>query len=259
MLIDTHAHLDLAEFDHDRKALFQKMQGAGISGALIPAISPSHWQKQLQVAKEYRCLYALGIHPWYVTEDVEQQLQQLIVVLNKQKQDNGLVALGECGLDKIRSENWSLQLLAFEQQIAMAIDRKLPLIIHSVRAHNEVLTLLLKYKPPMGGIIHGYYGSLEIAEQYYKLGFKLGIGGLLLNDNAKKLRHTVQNLPINAFVVETDSPSMLPQKCDEQRNTPLLINEIVTKIADLHEESAVLISKQLQGSFCQVVDIGTLL
>ena len=189
------------------------------------------------------------------TEDIDADLTQLIIALENNLSDKKLVALGECGLDKIKNSNWQLQLMAFEQQIMIAVERNLPLIIHSVRAHNEVLSLLLKYKPKKGGIIHGYYGSTEVAKQYLKLGFKLGIGGLLLNDDAKKLQNTVRNLPLNSFVVETDSPSMSPKKCDQKRNSPLLINEIVTKIADLHGKTTILISKQLNRSFCQVVDI----
>ncbi len=176
LLIDTHAHLDLPEFDHDREALFAKMRDAGISGALIPAVSPAHWPKRLRVAG-HQCLYALGIHPWYVTEAIQEQFTRLNKMLSKRRHDKSPVAVGECGLDKIKNQNRTLQLSAFERHIIIAKERSLPLIIHSVRAHNEVLAMLRKHRPEKGGIIHGFYGSCEVAEQYLKLGFKLGTGG----------------------------------------------------------------------------------
>ncbi len=254
-MIDSHAHLDFPEFDHDREQLFKEMKAASISSALIPGVSPSHWPKQLQVANQYSCTYALGIHPWYVTDEVNTQLSQLVDIINVNATDNNLVALGECGLDKIKLNNWELQLFAFEAQIKLAKHYQLPLIVHSVKAHNEVILLLKKHQLSKAGIVHGFYGSVEIARQYLDLGFKLGIGGLLLNDNAKKLRNAVQILPINSFVVETDSPAMLPKNRDGSRNTPLLVNEIVIKIADLQGESTVLVREQLQASYCQVVDM----
>ena len=255
MLIDTHAHMDFPEFDHDRDELFEQMRKSGIPSALIPAVSPKHWEHQIKIAKQYRCPYALGIHPWFVTDSIEIELRQLVDIIQQYKNDKSLVALGECGLDKMRSKNWNSQLIAFERQIELAMNTELPLIVHSVKSHNDVLSLLSKYKPEKGGLIHGFYGSLDIADKYLKLGFKLGIGGLLLNQDAKKLQNVVKQLPINSFVVETDSPSMLPRNRTEIRNTPLLINEIVTKIADLNRESTILVSEQLSASFCQVVDI----
>ena len=254
-MIDSHAHMDFPEFDQDRDELFEKMHQNGISNVLIPGVSPEHWKKQLSIASKYDSPYALGVHPWYVTEDYATQIARLKRLVNQNKAHKKLVAIGECGLDKIKSVNWEFQLLGFEAQVQLAVEHQLPIIIHSVRAHPHVLAILQKYKPERGGIIHAFYGSIEVAKQFIALGFKLGIGGLLLNDNASKLQVTVKKLPINAMVVETDSPSMLPKNSDENRNTPLLINEIVTKIADLHAKPAVLVCEQLMGSYCQVVDI----
>ncbi|RYV03275.1 TatD family deoxyribonuclease [Shewanella sp. OPT22] len=255
MLIDSHAHIDFPEFDVDRDALFEQMKRSGISNVLIPGVSPAHWQKQLSIAKKYQSPFALGIHPWYVNETFEKDIVELKKIIKQHLDNDSMVAIGECGLDKIKSANWAQQISAFEAQLQLAAEYQMPLIVHSVRAHGEVLTLLEKYKLPKGGIVHGFYGSVEVAKQYVKLGFKLGIGGLILNSDANKLHRAVQNLPISSFVVETDSPSMLPKNSDQSRNTPLLINEIVTKIAVLHAKPAVLIREQLSSSFSQVVDI----
>ncbi|MBM7071672.1 TatD family hydrolase [Shewanella sp. 202IG2-18] len=254
-MIDSHAHIDFADFDGDRDAIFEQMQLSGISNVLIPGVSSAHWQKQLSIAKKYQSLFALGVHPWYVTETFENDIVELKKLINQHLENDFMVAIGECGLDKIKSANWVQQISAFEAQLQLAEEYQMPMIVHSVRAHGEVLTLLEKYKLPKGGIIHGFYGSVEVAKQYLKLGFKLGIGGLILNSDANKLHKAVQSLPISSFVVETDSPSMLPKNSDQSRNTPLLINKIVTKIAVLHAKPAVLVGEQLRSSFFQVVDI----
>ncbi|MCL1079564.1 TatD family deoxyribonuclease [Parashewanella spongiae] len=253
-MIDSHAHLDFEVFDHDRIELFKEMKSQGIVSALIPGVSPAKWSKQLQVAHEFKCPFALGIHPWFADKNIEKGCIALQDYVQREQQNERFVAIGECGLDKIKNENWHWQLEVFKRQILLAKAAKLPLIIHAVKAHSEVLELLKKNDFEFGGIIHGFYGSSEIAKNYIKLGFKLGIGGLILNDSAKKLQNTIKELSLEHFVVETDSPAMLPKMCEGNRNTPLLINEIVTKIVDLTQKPTVLVRKQLLASFFQAVD-----
>ena len=253
MLIDSHAHLDLTEFDHDRVELFTQMQTSGIQTALIPAISPQHWQKQIDVALEFNCPFSLGIHPWFAT-DKHVEIVSLEQKVEHYREHVQFVAIGECGLDKIKKNNWDAQITVFESQIILAKQYQLPLIIHSVKAHNDVQMLIRKHKFPFGGVIHGFYGSVEVAKQFIKLGFKLGVGGLLLNENPNKLVQCVTNLPWKNFILETDSPSMLPKGRSESRNTPLLLNEIVTQLANITEKSPVLILKQNQLSFEQLFD-----
>ncbi|MBE8167248.1 MAG: TatD family hydrolase [Shewanella sp.] len=253
-MIDSHAHLDFDVFDHDRAELFTEMKSQGISTALIPGVAPHLWAKQVRIAQEFDCLFSLGIHPWYVSQNIDSDLEALYEQIFLAQNNHRFVAIGECGLDKIKNENWQWQLDMFQRQIVLAKEFKLPLIIHAVKAHSEVVILLKKCDFQCGGIIHGFYGSTEVAKNYINLGFKLGIGGLILNDNAKKLQNVVKELSLNNFVVETDSPAMLPQKCDGNRNTPLLINEIVTKVVDLTQKPTVLVREQLRKSLLQVID-----
>ncbi|WP_108945897.1 TatD family hydrolase [Shewanella halifaxensis] len=257
-LIDSHAHLDFPEFDTDRAELIVEMQQAGISNFIVPGVSATHWQNQLKVVEQFSCFFGLGIHPWYSDAvNIVNQLDSLHALLasHKKNKRSHLVAVGECGLDKLHNSYFDTQLKVFTAQIEFAIEFDLPLIIHAVKAHEEVLKLLKVLNPQKKGVIHGFYGGPELASRYVNLGYKLGIGGLLLNDNAPKLQHTVAQLPLDAFVLETDSPAMAPKNSQNYRNTPLILPNILQKIANLQKKSAVLISEQMFSNVTQLFDL----
>ncbi|WP_077755799.1 TatD family hydrolase [Shewanella psychrophila] len=258
-MLDSHAHLDDALFDIDRDELFESMAQSGIETAIIPGVSPEHWTKQLDVAKQYACPYGLGIHPWFCEDNPERALVQLTDKLNSAIEDPYLVAIGECGLDKIRKDNWDGQIIALEAQLTMAQQLNLPVILHVVKAHNDMLSILKRYSLPRGGVIHGFYGSSEIASEYIKLGFKLGIGGLILKTNARKLKTCVAKLPLDSFLIETDSPAMTPQNAADPRNTPLILQSIITEIANLQKKSSVLISEHAFRNSVQLFDLKLIL
>nr|WP_275974111.1 TatD family hydrolase [Shewanella pneumatophori] len=256
-IIDSHAHLDFPEFDIDRAELFAQMRLAGINNVVLPGVSALHWRNQLKVAEQYQCLYALGIHPWYCghAADIDSGLKSLRTLLLTYKDNSQLVAIGECGLDKLHKSDFDTQLKVFTAQIELAAEFELPLIIHAVKAHEEVIKLLKILKPSKKGVIHGFYGGPELASQYVNLGYKVGVGGLLLNDNAPKLQQTVAQLPLDSFVLETDSPAMTPKNSQNRRNTPLILPDILQKMADLQKKSAVLISEQMFSNVTQLFDL----
>lgn len=254
-LIDSHAHLDFPEFDSDRDAVFAAMSKANISSCIIPGVSPAHWDRQLQVARQYACSYGLGLHPWYVDAHWQRAIDDLSERLDRHRSDKKLVAVGECGLDKIRDDNWQWQLQALEAQLLLASKHQLPVILHSVKSHEPLISLLSSHSLPRRGVIHGFYGSVEVAKRYIELGYLLGIGGLLLNEDAKKLHKVVETLPIESFICETDSPSMAPKSARGSRNSPLLIGQIVTKMAHLQKKSNVLISERLLASVTQLFEL----
>lgn len=254
-IIDSHAHLDFAEFDEDRAELFSAMQAANIRGCIIPGVSPDHWEKQLAVAAQYHCPFGLGIHPWWASEHWSGQLVELRLRLDGLCSERRLVAIGECGLDKHRSENWQWQLPLLEAQLVLAAEFELPVILHCVKAHNELLDLLGRYSLPRKGVIHGFYGSVEIARRYIELGYRLGIGGLIMNNDAAKLHKVVSELPIESFICETDSPAMAPKSSVSRRNSPLLLGQIITKMAHLQKKSNVLISERLLANVTQLFEL----
>ncbi|WP_299803700.1 TatD family hydrolase [uncultured Shewanella sp.] len=254
-IIDSHAHIDFPEFDEDRGTLFQQMRNAGIENVLIPGVSPENWLRQIEVAKQYDCYYALGIHPWYSESATTANMTGLRAILTRYKDDSRLVALGECGLDKLHKSNFTTQMNLFLAQICLAKEFDLPLIMHCVKAHEDTLKLLKAEAPRRKGVIHGFYGGPQLARQYVNLGYKLGIGGLLLNDHAPKLQETVAQLPLESFILETDSPAMAPKSSGNNRNTPLILPEILRKIANLQKKSAVRISEQMFFNVSQLFDL----
>lgn len=254
-MIDTHAHLDFAEFDVDRDDVVLRMHSVGVDNLIIPGVSPQHWHKQLAVAEQYQTYFALGIHPWFCPEDVDAGILALTSQVSALLECPRFVAIGECGLDKLYSSTWSQQLAFFEAQLALAKSVNLPVIIHSVKAHSEVLGCLKKHQLPRGGVIHAFSGSTEIALEYIKLGFKLGIGGLIMNPNAKKLLKTVSELPLQHFILETDSPAMTPINVTEKRNQPANLVLFIDEIANLQKKSSVLISEHLVLNAVQLFDL----
>lgn len=256
MLIDTHAHLDFAEFDSDRAELFQQMYAQGITGAIIPAVNQDNWQRVKHTAWQHACYYALGIHPWFTPKtatEINSALQKITCELDSSHKDPLLVAVGETGLDKLKKQTFSLQLKLLQGQISLANRYQLPIILHCVKAHNELIECLSHSPVIAGGVIHGFSGSESIANKYIDLGFKLGIGGLVLNKNAKKLRNTLTQVSVNELVVETDSPAMSPTP--HARNTPLILPAIVNEIACLQNKSIVFISEQLKINTRQLFDL----
>ncbi|MGS0680559.1 TatD family hydrolase [Shewanella sp. 125m-7] len=254
-MIDSHAHIDFPEFDCDRAVLFDDMQAAGIETVVIPGVSSERWGRQIEVAKQYNCLYSLGIHPWYCESTTDKDITDLRTLLTQYKDDSKLVAVGECGLDKLHKSHFITQMTLFKAQIGLAKEFDLPLIMHAVRAHDEMIKCLKHEMPNRKGVIHGFYGSPQLAMQYVNLGYKLGIGGLLLNENAPKLQHTVAQLPLESFVLETDSPAMAPKSSQNTRNTPLILPKIIQKMAELQKKSAVLISEQMFYNVTQLFDL----
>jgi len=117
-MIDTHAHLDMSEFDNDRAQLFDAMHHHGISSAILPGVSVDQWQKQILIAQQFNCYFSLGIHPWYVPDDIDAAIITLEATIQQYSKNRRLVAVGECGLDKLH--HWSdKQLLLLEKQLSL--------------------------------------------------------------------------------------------------------------------------------------------
>lgn len=254
-IIDSHAHLDFAEFDVDRDEIFKSMKRLGIQTAIIPGVSPAHWDKQRQIAAQYACPYALGIHPWFCDEHFSNALADLDKRINDSVQDPRFIAIGECGLDKLHKSDWEVQVKVLEHQLMLAESLNLPVILHVVKAHNEIMPLLKRYKLAKGGAIHGFYGSVELANEYVKLGYKLGIGGLILNNDTRKLKACVTNISLDSIIIETDSPAMSPKNALVKRNTPHILPLIIDEIAKLQNKSSVLVTERMFNNVTQLFDL----
>ena len=231
-LIDTHCHLDVEEFDADRDAILDRCRSEGISQIVVPAIHAAGWNKLLQLCQREAGLYpALGLHPVYIESHQDADLR----ALEQKLQTENPVAVGEIGLDYFLTElDRDKQQKIFESQLQLARDAGLPVLLHVRKAHDQVLAALRRIRVK-GGIAHAFNGSLQQAQQYLELGFKLGFGGTLTYSRANKIRLLAQTLPLDAIVLETDAPDMVVSQHRGERNSPEYLTHVLAALAELRQ------------------------
>lgn len=242
-LVDAHCHFDFPEFDGRREEVLARARRHGVFRLVIPGVSRRHWQRVITTATSLPGLfYCLGIHPWFVQEHRQDDLAILENWLSRQ--DSRCVGLGECGLDRLRGE-LSQQLPWFEAQVDLAARLDRPLVIHSVRTHDEVHSVLKARGFHGKALVHGFSGSYQQARKLVDLGCCIGIGGVITHPRAKKTRETVSRLPLDALVLETDAPDMPPEGVQKGMNSPELLPAIFGALAELRPESPEQLSEQL--------------
>jgi TatD DNase family protein len=246
-LTDSHVHLDLDEFAADLPAVLAHSRAVGVMRWIVPAIASRHWDRlaALQAAQP-GVFYALGLHPWFLADESPQALE--VLARRLEARPEGLVAVGECGLDGAIEGSLAQQLPWFERQIQLACELNLPLIVHCRRCYNEVLALLSRYRPPAGGVLHGFAGSRQQAEQFWALGFRLGVGGVITYERAQKTRRAVAQLPVQALLLETDAPSMPLSGAQGMRNEPWRVTEVLTVLAQLRQQPVEELIPQLESN-----------
>lgn len=242
--IDTHAHLDAPEFAADGFALREKARAAGVAHVVIPAVAHGHWADVQALAHRTGDSYALGIHPLWTPQAKDTDVQALHQMLPRLCADPSFVGLGEIGLDfLVPGLDAQRQIWLFEQQVRLAQEFNLPVIVHTRRSCEQVLHILRRSRVRCG-IIHAFNGSAQQAQALVDLGFKLGFGGAVTFERAHKLRHLVTTLPLSALVLETDAPDMPPQwlytpaeqrlaGSPQGRNTSAELPRIAAEIANL--------------------------
>lgn len=243
MLIDTHCHLDFPAFDLVREDLLANLEHYQLDSIIVPAIHSGNWHSVLSLCSDHPRLHAaLGIHPGFIEQSKEEDCQALRqLVLQHQDQ---LVAIGECGLD-FSLDTVEQQRHYFTFQIQLACELALPLIIHHRRSHDIIWAMLRKYQPPKGGVIHAFSGSLQQAERYIDLGFKLGVGGGITYSRARKTRDVVSRVPLGSLVLETDAPDMPIYGRQGQINSPAYLGEIFSVLAVLRSLDPETLAQQL--------------
>ena len=232
MLIDTHCHLDAAEFDADREAVHAAARAAGVEIIVVPAVEVSAFARTRETVSRYPgCVAAYGIHPLYVMQAADDDLAALRQWLLAERP----VAVGEIGLDlyvagidPVRQEHF------FVEQLRLARDFDLPVLLHVRRAVDAVLKQLRRFKV-RGGIAHAFNGSRQQADEFIKLGFALGFGGAMTYDGSTRIRELARHLPLEAIVLETDAPDIPPAWLNGGRNTPAELPRIAAVLAELRE------------------------
>jgi TatD DNase family protein len=241
--IDTHCHLDAAEFDADREAVIGRAQAAGVACLLLPAVQRSNFDAVRRLAHAHGFVYALGIHPLYVDRAADDDLQALREALQAWRADRRLVAVGEIGLDHfVPGLDLERQQRFYLAQLEIAAAAGLPVILH-VRRSADALLQGLRRAAVRGGIVHAFNGSEQQAAALVGLGFKLGFGGAMSFERALQIRRLAATLPEQALVLETDAPDIPPQwlyrtarqRADGQRarNEPAELPRIAATLAEL--------------------------
>ncbi|MFH1493653.1 MAG: TatD family hydrolase [Pseudomonadota bacterium] len=230
MLIDTHCHLDAAEFDPDRDRAVAAARAAGVEIQIVPAVEKDNFAAVLECCRRYPgCYPALGIHPMYV--DRAQPAD--IVALRTAVKQESLVAIGEIGLDFfVPDYDREMQEFYFVEQLKVARDSDLPVLLHIRRAQDQVLKHLRRIHV-CGGIAHAFNGSRQQADEFIKLGFRLGFGGAMTYPRATRLRELAATLPLEAIVLETDAPDMAPVWIGKGRNSSENLPRIAQTLAEL--------------------------
>lgn len=232
MIFDTHAHYDDQLFNEDRTEIIMSLKEKKVKKIVNIGASIESSKASLELAKKYPFFYAaIGVHPDYINDLKKEDMKWL----KEHAMDEHVVAIGEIGLDYYwNKENKDNQAIWFRKQIAIARESKLPMVIHSRDAAEDTLRLLKEeHAEEIGGIIHCYSYSVEIMEEYLKLGFYFGIGGVVTFKNAKKLKDVVAQLPMEKIVLETDAPYLSPDPFRGKRNTSDKLYYVAKEIAEI--------------------------
>lgn len=234
-LFDSHCHLDFESFADDRGAVIASALEKGVGDVCIPGVEPTQWLSALaldsQTCAPLRVWRAVGVHPWWIDHGeflLQSRFDDAIAAMLVRED---CVAIGECGLDKLRGPDLSRQLEVLDWHQAAAQRAQLPLVLHCVRAHQELLGALKQRPPCSGAVLHGFYGSVELARQYIEAGLYLGIGCTLLRPSAGKLREVVKQVPMDKLLLETDAPAM--PATPGERNEPSQLLAVAQCVAEL--------------------------
>lgn len=244
MIFESHAHYDDDAFDNDREELLSSLQENGIEYVINVGASLETTKTTIELTKRYPFIYgAAGVHPSETAELTEEKFQWLEEQCRLEK----VVAVGEIGLDYYWEEpDHEIQKLWFERQLALAERIQKPVIIHSRDAAKDTYDILQKTQN-IGGVIHCFSYSAEMAQEYVKMGFYIGIGGVVTFKNGRKLKEVVESVPLDRILLETDSPYLAPEPNRGKRNSSLNLPYIAQQIAaikDVTYEEAVSVTNE---------------
>ncbi|MDD5712893.1 MAG: TatD family hydrolase [Smithellaceae bacterium] len=230
MLIDSHAHLEMAEFDGDRDLVVQRAVDSGVGIIVTVGTNLADCRKAVTIAARFDSVYAaLGIHPHDAKEigpDTYDQLKEMA------KSDK-VVAYGEIGLDFFRDPSpRELQIRRCEEQLELAVELALPVIIHDREAHDEIMRLLSPWKGK-GGIVHCFSGDMAMARRCIDMGFLISIPGAVTFNKAEEMQKVARGVPLDSLLVETDSPFLSPQPHRGKRNEPSHVVHTARRIAEI--------------------------
>ncbi len=232
-MIDTHAHIYLPEFSDNRAEIIKNAKKAGVEIILMPAIDSTTHRAMLSVEEEFtECISMIGLHPCSVNSDYQRELD----LVKSHLEQRNFIAIGEIGLDFYWDKTFTdQQYKVFRSQIEIAIQKNLPVVIHSRNSTQECIDVVKQYGQ-VRGVFHCFSGTLEQARQIAGLNFMLGIGGVVTFKNAG-LDMIIKELGVDNIILETDSPYLAPVPFRGKRNEPSYLYFIVEKISAITGKS----------------------
>lgn len=236
MIFETHAHYDDEQFDLDRDELLASMAAGGVGTIVNVSATFDSCARVVEMVQKYPFMYAaVGVHPDEVGELDEERFLQMEGLLNRNK----VVAVGEIGLDYYWDhESHELQKYWFVRQLELARKHGLPVLIHSREAAADTMDIMKKHGVGLKGVIHCYSYSKEMAKEYVKMGYYIGVGGVITFKNARKLKEVVEAIPLTSIVLETDCPYLAPTPYRGKRNNSIYLKYVAEAIAELKETTA---------------------
>jgi TatD DNase family protein len=236
MLIDSHAHLEMPDFERDLEQVIQRAKESGVGYIFTVGTEKKDWKKALKIADSHLSIYAiLGVHPHNAKEIDDQTYPTL-----REHCRNGKVkAYGEIGLDFFRNLSpRDIQLKRFREQIGLAKELGLPIVVHDREAHRETLEILRSENAEeCGGIIHCFSGDDEMARACMDMGFYISIPGSITFKNAESFREMVKKIPLESLLIETDAPFITPEPFRGKRNEPGYVRYTAQKLAEVKKVS----------------------
>ena len=236
MLIDSHSHLEMPDFRKDLETVIQRAKESGVEYIFTVGTEKKDWMRALEIAHSNPSVYAiLGVHPHNAKEIDEETYP----TLRKLCRDEKVRAYGEIGLDFYRNLSpRDVQLKRFREQIVLAKELRLPIVVHDREAHEETLEVLKSERAEeCGGIIHCFSGDYEMAKECIEMGFYISIPGTITFKNAEGFQEIIKNLPLESLLIETDAPFLAPLPFRGKRNEPSYIRYTAQKVAEIKKVS----------------------
>ena len=243
--IDTHCHFDFPPFTGDEEHSIAKAADAGVQAIIVPSVEAAYFSRVLDLSTRHPALYAaLGLHPIVIERHRDEDIERLDEIV--QTAGDKLVAIGEIGLDLYREHpHFERQQTILDAQLRLAKRHDLPVILHSRRTHDKLAMHLKRIDLPRKGVVHGFSGSLQQAQRFIELGYKIGVGGTITYPRASKTRDVMAQLPLSALLLETDAPDMPLNGFQGQPNRPEQAARVFATLCELRKETEEAIASAL--------------
>ena len=260
MFIDSHCHFDFVPFSENNELYIQQAKAVGVKHLVVPSVGASNWRIVQQLSHQYPQFisYALGLHPYFFADHPLNAIADLDIVLAHRT--DRCVAVGECGLDfAIVNPESERQIETLLAQCQLANRYQLPMIVHCRKAFPELIAVMKSCPPQSGAVYHAFTGSYQQAKQWVDVGFKIGVGGSITYERAKKTRQAIAKLPLECLLLETDAPDMPICGFQGQPNRPDLLPNIATALCELRSENQKIVIPSLYEKTCDFFNLNSFL